>query len=131
MYTVRKLKNPPLCRNCHKPIPKHTVKVRVSYEEREKVASLADVQRLTNLAVVSINYEQTGSDRIGSAAYRKRLGLPRRVCGYSTWDGESYESDCFCKGPCATAYAYRIARASAASEAATATSTLKTENGRS
>lgn len=100
----------PLCRYCGKPIAKRTTRVRIDFDQRAAITSKADAQRLTNLQVTSLNYEQGGSDTIGSARKRKSMGIARRLSSYSTWDRETYEDEFFCNGLHAQAFGRLICK---------------------
>jgi hypothetical protein len=94
----------PHCRCCGKPIPKYTDNVyvrhsddlgpRLSGQVEGPLFTKADCQAKTNHQVMSVAYEHG----------------ERRVWKFSTWDGESYVDEFFCKGTCATRLAYVMAR---------------------
>ncbi len=98
----------PLCHCCGKPIPKrtdlHWVRDADSLTEGGTLKyvlgplySKADCQRNANQEVVSVSYMSRKDER--------------RVASFTTWDGESYVDEFFCKGTCATQFAYVMARA--------------------
>lgn len=97
----------PLCHCCGKPIPKRTelvwvrdpdsVQGGVSKHVSGPLHSKTDCQRHVNQQVVSVSYMPRNGER--------------RVSHFTTWDGESYVDEFFCKGSCATQFAYVMARA--------------------
>lgn len=105
---------PPLCRYCGGQIAKYTTRTWVREKEppsrggsayliiTEKLRSKADCQKHSNLPVVSVSYSYD------TDANFERTG-PRHVTDFTTWDGESYVDEFFCKGPCAHGYARMMA----------------------
>ena len=98
----------PLCICCGKPIPKRTETYFVRDADRISeggatkyvlgpLYSKADCQRHTNGSVTAVHYWPVNGER--------------RVYYFSAWDGESYADEYFCKGSCATRFAYVMARA--------------------
>lgn len=96
----------PLCRHCGKPISKRTTGIYFGqtgnatdsefWKHRpEKPANKAEAQRYSNLPIVAVSWS---SDRT-------------HIWRVSVWDGVSYADQFFCKGACATAFAYVMARA--------------------
>lgn len=81
----------PLCRYCGKPIPKETEVIHFR-GDREPPRTREEAQRLTNRPIISIAY-----DAYEGVRYVQRI---------STWDGESYIDDFFCKGEHALRYGY-------------------------
>jgi hypothetical protein len=100
----------PLCLNCKGKIRKYTDP---RTWVRDKVyRSLADVQRDNNAQVVHIRYDTV---REGTSVWLNAIEAGAKigeqiVSDYSTWDGESYEDEFFCGGPCRNRFAYSIAR---------------------
>lgn len=113
----------PLCRCCGKPIPKRTVAytVYLTAEKAEEVNrwhancghqwsravagplhNKAECQAKVNGQVVSVSY---GGRSEGGQIDKRRVGH------FTVWDGESYADEFFCKGSCATRFAYVMARA--------------------
>lgn len=109
-----KLPVQPLCRCCGNPIGKYTCKVLLrekregdtqtyhdstAYEfmrtlEVEKLPiNREEAQRLTNRQIVSLSYWPKTEDK------------PRRLSGFSEWDGETYADEFFCKNDCAIRFA--------------------------
>lgn len=100
----------PLCRCCGKPIPRFTRTIYVvgpnSVQTKDVVVgplySKEDCQRHTNHRVVSVRYDDARHDDPDQR---------RKVWRFTTWDGVSYEDEFFCKGTCATRFAYVMAHA--------------------
>jgi hypothetical protein len=110
----------PLCRYCGEPVKKRTKSI--WFRERrpnttyglfetefshtevvdERPLNRAEAQRYSNFPIVSVSYERP----LSSAPDDK----PRRVASVTVWDGESYDDAYFCKGACATAFAYLFAK---------------------
>lgn len=96
----------PKCRYCAKPIPKAThthwfgaLRPSVSSsstEHVEKPKDKVEAQRLTNRKIVSLTYWPSDKGRYVARA--------------SSWDGETYKDDLFCRDPCARDYGRWAAR---------------------
>lgn len=91
------MKSGPLCRCCGKPIPKRTVNHYPKPGHGKLPRSKEDCQRLTNHKVVSVSYHE-------DTPYMREKGFAGTVERFSTWDGESYTDDLFCKTACAEAF---------------------------
>lgn len=96
----------PLCRWCAKLIKKHTMTVHIAKEPASHHGqssfsryvypdvwpmTKADCQKLTNQNVVSVKRHHSDDGRISS---------------FGEWDGESYDDQFFCSGPCARSMGY-------------------------
>lgn len=115
-----KSREQPLCRRCAARIRKVTVTVHCGQSNPGKVSTFsrsipdkpknrAECERLTNDRVVSLSYWPSKS----SAAAGRALGNeePERYVGsFSTWDGESYDSEFFCSNACAQKFGHAAAR---------------------
>lgn len=107
-----KSEHQPYCRQCGKAIAKKTETV---WPRREPPTSTlfgrhvivdtwpedkAACQRLVNEKVMAIKYHNV---------FQNGEVVGREIWWFSTWDGVSYVDLFFCKGPCATAFAYMVA----------------------
>jgi hypothetical protein len=105
----RKLSAGPLCRHCGKPIAKMTGVLRFGAtsdqdygaywtDSTARPRNKAEAQTLTNLQI--LRYTTVG-DPDGTGFFAKA----------STWDGESYRDQFFCKDECAIDFARLMAKA--------------------
>jgi hypothetical protein len=120
---IFKSKTQPLCHYCGKAIRKYTtlhfIKVQgdgtnisesehwryiVVADKASRPRTKAECQMLTNLPVVSVSYNHRMDEYDGE---RKR----EAVSTFTSWDGESYEDEFFCKGDHAKAFGRLMAKA--------------------
>lgn len=126
---VYKSPTQPYCRVCGKAIAKYTRHVWVKPEAsrshggtfgetmyftpEDYPLSKADCQRLTNLQVISVNYQTLYKEKPdGSWLYEdgERVVDRKVIYYFGTWDGESYRDEFFCNGDHAKQFAYMAAR---------------------
>lgn len=103
----------PLCRYCGGPIRKHTTMTMLHIPHKDRTVSL-DYTDVDKLPTTKAEAQKHTNGQIMSV---RRTLDDKAIDQFSSWDGETYVDEFFCKGEHAKRFAYVMAKADMVTDA--------------